>query len=484
VQGAYGADRPERIGRPIVLDEDQHLENLRVPIFAGAVIAGTVRSSDNQPMARATIVAVRTRYLEGGVATNRAETRVNTDDRGRYRLFGLPPGDYAIAAQPVPRVASASSLFTVPAPTYFPSADKADNATKIHLDTGDERLDVDVRLLALPARAIRVQVRAADGADLAGEDVQFSVSRRDDVNFLVGMPQRVASGEVPDLAQGQYVVSASATSAASGIRRIGTATVDVAGSGPPQEVIVTVSAANAITVSGTADLRSILTPPRLNAGSIRVSLIPADGNTNPSRSGPPDVREGRFSFPRVPPGRYRLDARGIVAGGALSLWTLRSVSLDGQPKITTYIDVADKDMGSLELVLLDDLATLSGSLIPPGGRPVPPHFIVLVPTTIDASGRRQAYYTRPAADGSYLIMGVLDGAYALAVVEDVPPDDLNNPAALERLRGVAAMTLTFERGENKRQDLAISGYPLPTAPANQPHGAARAGGRRVVRRQW
>jgi hypothetical protein len=63
----------------------------------------------------------------------------------------------------------------VPAPTYFPSTDRAENATKIHLGTGDERLDVDIRLLALPARGIRVQVRAADGADLAGLDALTSV---------------------------------------------------------------------------------------------------------------------------------------------------------------------------------------------------------------------------------------------------------------------------------------------------------------------
>ena len=44
-------------------------------------------------------------------------------------------------------------------------------------------------------------------------------------------------------------------------------------------------------------------------------------------------------------------------------------------------------------------------------------------------------------------------SYAVVVVEDVRPDDLNNLEVLKQLRQSSAMTLAFAPGEEKRQNL-------------------------------
>jgi hypothetical protein len=50
-------------------------------------------------------------------------------------------------------------------------------------------------------------------------------------------------------------------------------------------------------------------------------------------------------------------------------------------------------------------------------------------------------------------VGVRAAEYAVAIVDDVHPDHLNDPEVLERLRAASTMKLTFAPGEDKRQDL-------------------------------
>ncbi len=461
VVGAYGADKPERIGRQIVLAPGQRLDNLRVPIFTGAVVAGTLWSPDSRPVPRASVAAARTRYLSGGRITNQTEARSNTDDRGRYRIFGLPPGDYAVAAQPLVVGATSTAALRVVVPIYYPGTDKPDDAARIHLGQGDERLGTDIRLFAVAARSVHVRVRSADGTDLSGMQVRVVASPRDTPPILAtGRQWSGTDVVVPDLSPGIYRVSVSASPApvssveTAATLRTGEALIDVAASGPLQEVIVLVR--HLAVVSGAVNVRSFAMPPRSNLGSTRVWLTPVDAGVGQRRWEAPPGTNSRFLIPNVPAGRYRIDARGIVTGGALQLWTLRSVSRNGQALDGFIIDVGDEDVGSLELTLVDDLAALSGSLLAADGRSTPPHFIVLVARNPDAAGVRQAYYVRPAVDGSFCIAGILDGEYAVAVVEDVHPDDLNNPAILDRFTAAATMTLTFAPGEEKRQDLTIS----------------------------
>lgn len=103
---AYGATRPARPGAPIVVIA-QHSQRIALRLPRGAVITGTVLGVDGQP-AQGVTVSVLSRRFTGGAARDYSY-RVNgtpilapTDDRGVYRVYGLPAGDYLVATQPTP----------------------------------------------------------------------------------------------------------------------------------------------------------------------------------------------------------------------------------------------------------------------------------------------------------------------------------------------------------------------------------------------
>jgi hypothetical protein len=89
VQTEYGATRVGGPGTPLTLAAGEVRTSLVVRVPRGAVIAGTIRNLEGEPAAN---VVVST--SPGG-----ADSAI-TDDRGEYRLWGLPPGDYLVYVSP------------------------------------------------------------------------------------------------------------------------------------------------------------------------------------------------------------------------------------------------------------------------------------------------------------------------------------------------------------------------------------------------
>jgi hypothetical protein len=83
----------------IVLSAGQELKDICVKLAPFGVIAGTVRESDGELVARPTVEALRVDFSSG----HRRFVRVDgsyTDDLGQYRVTGLPPGRYFVRATP------------------------------------------------------------------------------------------------------------------------------------------------------------------------------------------------------------------------------------------------------------------------------------------------------------------------------------------------------------------------------------------------
>ena len=92
---SYGARRPGRPGTGLEVKNGE-ARTITIPIPRGGVITGTVTNADGQPAAGVPVNALTFRYvaatgerrlLPAGLATG------PTDDRGVYRIFGLPAGN-------------------------------------------------------------------------------------------------------------------------------------------------------------------------------------------------------------------------------------------------------------------------------------------------------------------------------------------------------------------------------------------------------
>ena len=101
----YGASKPWRgPSVPISVADGERITDLSLTMSWGAVITGTIRDVLGQPMSGIRVQIMEPRTLNGervltpvfnvsnGLATNA------TDDRGIYRLYGVPPGSYVVGA--------------------------------------------------------------------------------------------------------------------------------------------------------------------------------------------------------------------------------------------------------------------------------------------------------------------------------------------------------------------------------------------------
>jgi hypothetical protein len=141
---AYGARDSMDGGRPIELAEGQQFEaNVAVP--RGGAIVGRVIDDFGEAVSRVMVYPLRA--MPGGSMQRTGGGLNQTDDLGRFRLFGLEPGEYAVAAEArnmgPPMEGIAEGFVT----TYFPSALNEREASRVRVAAARDTGDVEIVLV-------------------------------------------------------------------------------------------------------------------------------------------------------------------------------------------------------------------------------------------------------------------------------------------------------------------------------------------------
>ncbi len=119
-----------------------------VKLVRGGVITGTVSTFTGEPVVALPVRAIRIRDEEGrAVRFAAASQSRQTDDRGVYRLYGLLPGSYLIAAGSGSGSLMQFSDYGEHSPTYYPSATR-DTAVEVAVRGGQEIAGADIRYRA------------------------------------------------------------------------------------------------------------------------------------------------------------------------------------------------------------------------------------------------------------------------------------------------------------------------------------------------
>ena len=96
-----GAKRSERPGTAVVLKDGERLTGLTMRLTRGGVITGTIFDQNGRPLPDVAVTVLKYSWSALGERTlgqfNRGGSGV-TDDRGMYRAWGLPPGEYVVRA--------------------------------------------------------------------------------------------------------------------------------------------------------------------------------------------------------------------------------------------------------------------------------------------------------------------------------------------------------------------------------------------------
>jgi hypothetical protein len=137
----YGARRADSDGAVVRLDAGGSFDGIEFKLTPSAVIAGTVRDSDGEPIEGAHVVIARRSYWWGG-ASVRALDSTDTDDRGEYRFRGLAAGKYYVAVEAtglgwdtVDHSAGAAPTESG-VPTLYPGVSDLELATAIEVFSG------------------------------------------------------------------------------------------------------------------------------------------------------------------------------------------------------------------------------------------------------------------------------------------------------------------------------------------------------------
>jgi hypothetical protein len=93
----YGAVRPNDAGRPITIRKGEEILNLDIGLTVGVAIEGRIVDEAGEPLSRIFVFAARL-YAGSESAQRAPHAPVITDDLGRYRIYGLEPGTYLVAA--------------------------------------------------------------------------------------------------------------------------------------------------------------------------------------------------------------------------------------------------------------------------------------------------------------------------------------------------------------------------------------------------
>jgi hypothetical protein len=480
----YGAKRPGGAPTPITLAAGQQLNGVTLRMSPGAVLSGRIQDHNGEPAYGVSVRALQVRMRDDQrslVTVDSGSAPQTTDDRGVYRLFGLPPGEYVIRA--VPRTpdgemrattdseSDADRVTVALAPVFYPGVTSAAAAQPVTLSVGEERggLDFGLRLV----RTTTVEGVVVVPSEIEPQNVQLLMlpvggdAQPDAVGLVsVGRDGRFRRTAV---SPGQYTLSARATLRLRGAADSESsivvpfwASTDLSVSGAP--VTVTLTMQPSMTFSGRIEFRSRHERSDADFKSVMLNLLQSGTGGPIVRIGstPLEVdRTGRFTISGVVPGRYRLDAgvRPTLAFGPGSPWRIGSAVVKGLDVLDFPLEVLPhENITDAVVTFVDYEQTISGVFQDASGRPAPEYTIVVFPADRRywLPGSRRVRWARPATDGRYSIRGLPPGEYRMAAVTDLLPSNPADSAFLDQLVA-PSFTLTIADGENKTQDLRIAG---------------------------
>jgi len=503
VPAAYGATRGWRSqGVPIAVAAGQRLDGLSFRMMKGAAITGRVTDELGQPFQGAYVVVGELRTFGGEMRFVRAPgpEEWETDDRGVFRAYGLPPGRFIVSAQR-PGVGTLeptsaaliewaqssgalaggrpSSMPEPPrrigyVPVYFPGTADPATAASLTLAAGEERAGVDIVLGTVPKATIQGRVTGSSGDAVAGVEVfAFPVGEVAGID-LMGIPPLGHTN-----AQGGFTMDGVAPGRYTLLAQSQTRTTQAAPRAPrqPPSAAGMLWARADVVVDG-RDVRDValqLQPGAPVSGRVvfenRTGPLSADLRRTTVRIAPPPSAQGAyitlppveigadgaFTIEGVGPGSYLLSvaAPGPAASPA---WMITSVTAAGQDLIAMPLDMSPGvPVSGIVVTLTDRVTELSGVLQDAGGRPAPDYFVVAFPAdrrlwTLGEDRLRPP--ARPSSDGRYRIPALLPGEYYLAALTEMQPDDHLDPTFLELLLP-SAIRVTIAAGEKKVQDIRL-----------------------------
>jgi hypothetical protein len=472
-QTAFG-DSPDEL-TSVSVDGTSNAE-VQVRARRGGSITGKVTYTDGDPAVNAMVSLLLKKgkqfvpYFAGGFDGG----AVVTDDRGVYRLFGLPPGEYVIGVGEVTqRVVESeeggggySSNYGTLSATFYPSVTSKTASTPVAVEAGQETSNINITIAERSLHKISGTIRARrDGQIITLANISIMNKQELDggMNNLgtqsvnVDAQGRWYFDDVPD---GEYVIIVNPiqdelrearTRAAQGVRTQGfvekrmdvvVAGVDVTG--------LTIEVTQGARISGTVVVEGGKPLPQ-NVIVFTKDASSPDSSFRNGRSAQAQAKpDGTFTMESVPEGILSVLA-SVAPGGK---YFTKAVTSGGADLLRDPLNVEDEvEIKDVRITISAEVATLSGRLLSAeNGKAMRGVGIMLIPAdpeTMRVFGARA--YGASSPDGTYTLSGA-PGDYLAIVWRQ--SDGAYNPELI-KARAQNAPRVTLQPNERKSMDLVI-----------------------------
>jgi protocatechuate 3,4-dioxygenase beta subunit len=345
VPAEYGQRSPTGTGVPFTVSSETNMTGVSLVMTSTATINGRVLDEGGEPSGYAHVQALKATYRHGR-RTLTVVQLVQADDRGVYRLFWLPPGEYYVAAKPLD-LRRSSEMMRIPPPSRFGTYEQqmrptvtAISSTRV-LNNGEiaEAQYVPIYHPGTREERMATPVSVMAGQNIQGLDIDVSGSlvptrrlRGRAINGLTGQP--VARGNlqiIPRDAPAILLIPSSTIS--NGTFEIGGALPGsnyLVAEGDGLSGLLTFDAAD----SDVENVTLTMWPAVQIAGQVRSSDPPSNGNDSSVRSIAVNLRRSPSinGLPELSPFMRRVDA---PSGGTALIGTSVTTSTADLSNVTS-----------------------------------------------------------------------------------------------------------------------------------------------------
>lgn len=441
----FGQRHPFESVEPIDLIEGQRF-SANFTLSRGSVITGRVSDEFGDPITGARVQVLRSQVQQGRRRLTPIASGAQTDDTGSFRVFGLAPGEYYIAAALQAAPADSSDNPVSYAPTYYPGTANVAEAQRIPVTLGTEQSGINFVLQ--PVRAVRVSGTVIDSNGGPSQAVLNLTQSgfADEGGLRMGNPARVQQDgtfTILNVVPGEYVLTAMGRSS-------GNATPEVA--------------AMNITV-GNDDLAGVSVATG-KGGSIRGTVV-ADNNGKVQTSNtqvlvqPLRQTPGGFQPRTQVSSTGTFELNGLIGAQVLRVdrlpegWTLKTIRANGRDITDTALEFRGSESVNVQVVLTDRISEVSGT-VKVSGQSVSAANVVLFPDDAAqwAYPSRRVRMVRVDQTGVFRARSLPAGGYLALAVDYLEQGEFQDPVFLERMRS-RATAFSLTDGENKNLDLTL-----------------------------
>ena len=504
-------------GATIPITDGQRVPDIRLEMAPTGGISGRVRDGDGEYLAHARVQVMESFTHEGQRRLYILQV-AQTDDRGEYRFFWLPPGPYYIAVVPentrgrnvvsvqpqpgagghredvitpviYPRIApngdfTEETYVTV----YYPGDRDSLRAQPVTVQPGNTTAGIDVVLASGRVRSYHVRGTVRNGVTgEPGKGAQIRLSPREWTATVI-MPSATADDkgnfDVAGVVPGSYLLLGSMTTpnpaappppaagtppppptpgqpqVPSTLQITGNQVIDVGNSGLNN---VQLNLVQGVAISGRMAIEGATAANPQRGLGISMVREPDIVGVPASQMRGQVTPEGTFNIANVGPGDYRVYVTPLLAPfqwGVPNIPTqlqnmyVKSIRLGTTNAITEHVRVTGGVSPGELEVVIGAGGRVDGSAMNDRREPMPNVTVALVP---EGSNRQRMDLYRTATtdvSGRFRMQGVPAGQYKAFAFEDAPLDVWQNPDFMRPLEG-RGIALEVRDGNQASADVTV-----------------------------